>query len=244
MAALLESGISAGLTLATSATLSLSSFSSRFVLVIIFGFALLRLRFIYLIGVTLLLLAFFSFAVILIIVFVGTVYIDVWSSLLFTLVSLAMCAKASYTMEKHAKQDFLMKRMLQLEHHKMSAEKERADRVLMDLFPLRVRTYIKQHRIVKQPRFAEALQLAVCIVDLDFTVSQPFVLYFISVTGTTTECTVASQLTKQTVCSLRGQSSSDWIGLAEEEWNPKLCLCSGLGLSQRHSRFRKRREMR
>lgn len=70
-------------------------------------------------------------------------FVNVWETLLLLCVSMLIGLKVAYSTEKHAKQEFLLKRMLAQEQEKIRSEQRQAQQSLMDLFPLPVRQLLQ-----------------------------------------------------------------------------------------------------
>lgn len=110
-------------------------FTSRFVGIFIMAFTLFRLRFIYLFITCCILLCALNIALIVYYVVHSQMFTDIWEALFLSLIAILMCCKASYSLEKHAKQNFLMKRLVDAEQKKIKAEAQFSTSLISNMFP-------------------------------------------------------------------------------------------------------------
>ena len=104
-----------GLTSGAASVMGREYFPSRFVQIVIWGFTLLRLNFTWMIACNCILLAALNIATIVSVSAGKAFFSDMWEALFLSILAMVMSTKASYSLEKHAKQDFLLKRLVEVE---------------------------------------------------------------------------------------------------------------------------------
>jgi hypothetical protein len=104
-----------GLTSGVASPLGQQYFPARFVQIVIYGFTLLRLNFTWMVACNCVLLAGFNITIIISVAANRPFYGDIWEALFLILIAMVLATKASYSLEKHAKQDFLLKKLVEVE---------------------------------------------------------------------------------------------------------------------------------
>lgn len=132
------------LTSLAASDLGKSYFASRYVQIVIYGFTIFRLGFTFVVACNCILLAAFNIATVIGVVLGREIFTDIWQALFFMIIVMLMSCKSSWSLEKHAKQDFLLKRLVDLERRRIQREQENVERLITDLFPRKVVAIIRK----------------------------------------------------------------------------------------------------
>jgi hypothetical protein len=126
------------LTLVSATDLGRQFFVARYVLITIFAFSLFRMQFFYMIIVSTMQLGGLMIATVINFSLNLSAFPNIYLTYIWSLIAMGLALRASYSIEKHAKKDFLIKRLVEVERQRIKSEQVQADKLVKELYPSKI----------------------------------------------------------------------------------------------------------